>query len=175
MAVTGQGIGVFGFNPVKLGTLRQHFFDTEYHRTVGVTFLLAFCVVFAVYRRPFFGDLARGQPQPATKKMRWNGVKVQRTVGLMSVQVNRDTGNGDVGEHQGDQHDLPPSGRYQPMGQPMHHRIQKIHGVTFNKTKSQPTGQLLNFRGINPAPPPGKNRRETKPQALSRPVIARAK
>ena len=92
-------------------------------RAVRVFRLLAFGVVFAVDRRPFFGHLARRQPEPETEEVRRDGVQVERTVRLMAVQKDGDAGNGDVGEHQGHQHNLPPAGFGQSVGQLLNQTI----------------------------------------------------
>ena len=77
VAVAGQGVEVFALCAVQLGAFGQHFFDAKHHGAVGVAFVLAFGVVLAVHRSPFFGDLARGQPQPKTEKVRRNCVQLQ--------------------------------------------------------------------------------------------------
>jgi len=75
---------------------------------VGVFCLLALGVVLAVDGRPLFGDHASGHPEPEAEEVGSDGVQVQGAVRLVAVQKNGDAGNGDVGEHQGDQDDLPP-------------------------------------------------------------------
>jgi hypothetical protein len=52
-------------------------------------------------------------------------VQVQSAVRLVTVQENRDTGDGDVGQGQGDQHHLPPRKIEQAVAHPVNHRIQK--------------------------------------------------
>jgi hypothetical protein len=52
-------------------------------------------------------------------------VQIERAVRLVTVQENGDTGDGDVGQGQGDQHHLPPSQIEQTVAHPMNHRIQK--------------------------------------------------
>ena len=47
-------------------------------------------------------------------------MQIQRTVRLVTVQENRDTGDGDVGQTQGDQHHLPDGKRKQAV---------KTHGI----------------------------------------------
>ena len=77
-------------------------------RAVRVVFGFALGVVFAVNRHPFFGDLPGGQPQPKTEEMRHGCVQIHRAVRLVAVQVDRDTGDGDVCDHQRVNYHLPP-------------------------------------------------------------------
>jgi hypothetical protein len=46
-------------------------------------------------------------------------------VGLVTVQENRDAGDGDVGQGQSDQNHLPPSQIEQAVAHPVNHGIQK--------------------------------------------------
>jgi hypothetical protein len=52
-------------------------------------------------------------------------MQVQRAVRLVTVQENRDAGDGDVGQAQGDEHHLPPREVEQAVAHPLNHRIQK--------------------------------------------------
>ena len=92
---------------------------------VRVFGLLALGVMLAVNGRPLLGDLAGGHPKPKTEKVRRNGMQVQSAVRLVTVQKNGDTGDGDVGQGQGDQHHLPPSQVEQAVAHPVNHCIQK--------------------------------------------------
>jgi hypothetical protein len=118
-------------------------------RAVGVFGLLALGVVLAVNGSPLLGDLACGQPQPETEKVRGNGVQVQSAVRLVTVQENGDAGNGDVGQTQGDQHHLPPREVKQAVAHPLDDRIQKSpirqqHEFVFLRTPD--FRQFLNFK-----------------------------
>jgi hypothetical protein len=69
-------------------------------------------------------------------------------VRLVTVQENRDTGDGDVGQGQGDQNHLPPSQIEQAVAHPVNHGIQKSpvrqqHEFVFLITPS--FGQLADF------------------------------
>lgn len=121
MAKALHGFQVLGFLAVQLGTREQHGFNAVHVRAVRVFGLLTLGVVLAVNGRPLFGDLAGGQPQPETEEMRRNGMQVQSAVRLVTVQENRDTGNGDVGQPQGDQHHLPPRKVEQAVAHPLNH------------------------------------------------------
>ena len=76
-------------------------------------------------------------------------MQVQSAVGLVAVQENRDAGNGDVGEPQGDQHHLPPRKVEQAVAHPLDDRIQKSrirqeHAFVFLRTPD--FRQFLNFK-----------------------------
>ena len=126
VAVTFQGFFVLGLGAVQLRAFQQDFLDAEHDGAVRVAVLFAFGVVFAVNGGPFFGDHAGGHPQPETEKVRRNGVQVQRAVGLVAVQKDGDAGDRDVGEHQGHDQHLPPSGAGQAVDQEIDHSVR--HG-----------------------------------------------
>ena len=123
VAIALEGVQVFGFFAVQLCAREQHGFDAVHMGAMGVFGLLALGMVFAVNGRPLLGHLAGGQPQPETEKVRGNGVQVQSAVRLVTVQVNRDAGDGDVGQGQGDQHHLPPRQIEQAVTHPVDHGI----------------------------------------------------
>jgi len=107
-------------------------------RAVGVFGLLAFGVMFTVNGRPIFGHLTCGEPQPESEEMRHARMQVQGSVGLMTVQENGDTGNGDVRQAQNDKKDLPSRKTEQAIGQPVdhrikHNRIENKHSLTFRE------------------------------------------
>ena len=124
MAITRHGFLVRGLFAVQLITLQQHGFDAVDMRTVRVFGLLAFGMVLAVNGGPLFGDLARGQPQPESEKMRGHRVQIKRTVRLMPMQEHRHADHGDVGHGQSEQHHLPPTQRPKSVRQPVKQSIQ---------------------------------------------------
>ncbi len=76
-------------------------------------------------------------------------MQVQSAVGLVTVQENRDAGNGDVGQAQGDQDHLPPRKVEQAVAHPLDHRIQKSpirqqHEFVFLRTPD--FRQYINFK-----------------------------
>ncbi len=91
-----------------------------------------FGVVLTVDGHPFLGDLAGTQPEPETEKMRGDGVQVHCTVRLVAVQINRHAGDGDVSRHQCVQHNLPPAGGEQTIGQPVKGGIKQDHENPLN-------------------------------------------
>ncbi|EWS63747.1 hypothetical protein Y695_03018 [Hydrogenophaga sp. T4] len=145
VAITVQGFLVLGFCAVELAAFEEHLLDTEDHRAVRVAFALAFGMVLAVDRRPLLGHHAGGHPEPEAEEVRGNGVQVQRTVRRVAVQVDRDAGDGDVGEHQSDQQHLPPGRTGQTMGQELDQAIPQ-------------TGKKLEIRSNHQGPiqPPTK-------------------
>jgi hypothetical protein len=58
---------------------------------MGIVNGFAFGMVFTVNRRPSTGLHASANPQPETKKVGNNRVKIKGTVGLVPVQVERDS------------------------------------------------------------------------------------
>ena len=123
MAIALHGFQVLGLLAIQLGTGEQHGLDAIDMRAVRVFCLLALGMVLTVNGGLFFGHLAGGQPQPETEEMRGNGMQVQSAVRLVTVQKNRDTGDGDVGQAQGDQHHLPPRQVKQAVAHPLNQRI----------------------------------------------------
>ena len=117
VAVAGQRFGVLRLGAVQLGALPQHLADAVDLRAVRVFGLLAFGVVLAVDRRPGLGGHAGGHPQPEAEEMRRDGVQIERPVGGMAVQVDGDTGDGDVRQRQREQQHLPPRPAQQAVGQ----------------------------------------------------------
>jgi hypothetical protein len=66
-------------------------------------------VVLAVNGSPLLGHHAGGHPQPETEEVTWNGVQIERSVRLATMQKDSDARNRDVRDRQREQHDLPPS------------------------------------------------------------------
>ena len=80
-------------------------------------------------------------------------MQVQSAVRLVTVQKNGDAGNGDVGQAQSDQHDLPPRQVEQAMAHPLDDRIPKSpirqqHDLVFLPTPS--FRQFVDFKFFNP-------------------------
>ena len=65
-------------------------------------------VVLAVYRSPFLGRHAGGQPQPETEEMTHQRMQVERAVRRVPVQIDRDGCDGNVGHRQRGGHIAPP-------------------------------------------------------------------
>ncbi|MNT25486.1 hypothetical protein D3C72_1610050 [compost metagenome] len=107
MAILGHGFHVLRFSAVQLGAFPEHFLDAARHGAVRIFFRIALGMVLAVDGGPLLGDLARRQPQPETEEMAGQRMQFQRPVGLVAVQVNRDAGDRDVGDHHGIQENLP--------------------------------------------------------------------
>jgi hypothetical protein len=127
---------VLRFFSVQLGASEQDCFDAMHMGAVGVFSLLAFGVVFAVNRGPLFGHLTRGHPQPEAKKVRHDGVQVQGSVSLMTVQKDGHAGNGDVREAQDDKENLPAREVQKAIGHPVEDgikcsRVNEQHAVAF--------------------------------------------
>ena len=99
--------------------------DAIHLRAVGIVGRFALGVVLAVNGRPFLGHLTGGHPQPETEKVCRDRVQVQCTVCRMAVQVNRDTGDRDVGQAQGDQQNLPPGQVEQAMAHPVNQGVKR--------------------------------------------------
>jgi hypothetical protein len=76
---------------------------------MGIINSLTLCVMLAMNGCPFFGNHARREPKPETEKMGHDGMQLQCAVRLAAMQKNRHTSNGDVGENQRENEDLPPS------------------------------------------------------------------
>ncbi len=125
MAIAGHGVGVLGLGAVELGAFPEHLLDAEDVRAVRVAFLLALGVVLAVDGRPLLGDHAGGHPEPETEEVRCDRVQIEGAVRGMAVQVDRHTGDGDVREHQRDQHDLPPARTGHAVDQEVHHAVEQ--------------------------------------------------
>ena len=147
MAKTLHSFGVVGLGAVQLRTFPKHFFDAKNLWAVRIAFLLAFGVVFAVYRCPLLGEHAGAHPQPQAEKMRYRRVQLQRTVRLTAVQVQRHTHNGDVCERQCHQQHLPPHQPTQTVDQKIHHqanaRFQSRHVLPLENKKPNTTGHFI--------------------------------
>ncbi|WP_457307084.1 hypothetical protein, partial [Polaromonas sp. P5_E6] len=70
-------------------------------------------------------------------------MQVHGAVRLVTVQVDGDAGNGDMGGHQRVQHDLPPAGGKQPIGKPVEGRIKQDHKNPLNNLKQSPIQMCL--------------------------------
>ena len=101
VAIFIQGLGVFRLDAVQFGAPPEHFADPENPGAVRIVRQLAFRMVLAVYGHPFLGDHAGSQPEPKTEKVAGHGVEFQGAVCLMAMQEDRDAGNRQVGQGQG--------------------------------------------------------------------------
>ena len=82
--------------------------DTVDLRAVGIIRCFDLGVMLAMHGHPFFGDHACGQPQPESEEVTDHGLQVKRVVCLVTMEVDRDANNRDVGECQCDQRVAPP-------------------------------------------------------------------
>ena len=96
------------FDAIQFGAFHQHFFQAENLRAVRVVGQLAFGVMLAVNGGPRFGGHAGGCPQPEAKEMADDGVQIQRAMRGVTVQINRDRGDGDMGQSQRGGYVTPP-------------------------------------------------------------------
>ncbi|MNP35603.1 hypothetical protein D3C76_1289430 [compost metagenome] len=64
-------------------------------------------MVLAVDGGPLAGVHGGGQPQPEAEEVLQRGMQLERAVRRVAVQVDRDADDGDVGQDQGDRHQLP--------------------------------------------------------------------
>jgi len=124
MAKALEGLRLGGLGAVQLRAAQQHGAQAIHLRTVRVFGLLAAGVVLAVHGRPFACDHAGGQPQPEAEEVRGQRVQIQRPVRLVAVQEHGDADHGDVGQHQGDQNDLPPGQVQGAMRHPIQQGLQ---------------------------------------------------
>jgi hypothetical protein len=86
----------------------------------------AFCMMFAMNRRPFFGNLTCGQPKPETEKVTWNSMQIQSAMRLATMQENRHTGNRDVRDNHSENKDLPATCSSQSIHQKLDGGVDKI-------------------------------------------------
>jgi hypothetical protein len=66
---------------------------------VGIVHCFAHGVVFAMDRRPLFGDHPGRQPQPKAEEMARNRVQIQCPMSLVAVQKDGHGSYRDVREH----------------------------------------------------------------------------
>ena len=65
-------------------------------------------MVFAVYGGPLSGNHARREPQPEAKEVAGQRMKRQGVVRLGPVEIDRDSGDGSVGQRERCDHYAPP-------------------------------------------------------------------
>ncbi|MCY1427405.1 hypothetical protein D9M71_432510 [compost metagenome] len=107
LAVDAQRLGVFRFGAVQLGAFAQHRGQPLDDRAVRVIDGFAFGVMLAVDGRPLAGVLRRGQPQPETEEMLQAAIQLQGAMGRVTMQIDRDGDDRDVGHQQGDCYQRP--------------------------------------------------------------------
>jgi hypothetical protein len=107
LAVDAQGLLVLRLFLVQLGTFAQHGAQALDHRAVRVVDGLAFGVVLAVDGGPLAGVLTGADPQPETEEVLERRVQFQSAVCRVTVQIDGDADDGDMGHHQSDCHQLP--------------------------------------------------------------------
>jgi uncharacterized protein YijF (DUF1287 family) len=81
-------------------------------------------MMFTMDGSPFFGNHARGHPQPKTEKMTRYRMQIQSTVCLAAMQKNCDACNGDVRDDQGVNENLPARRMRQAIQKEIEYRIQ---------------------------------------------------
>src|SRR5471032_2642661 len=135
VAVLFHRFHVLGFSAIQLGALPEHFLDAAGDRAMWIFLGVAFGVVLAMDRRPFLGDLAGGQPQPETEEMTGDGMQFQRAVRLVTVQIDGDAGDGDVGDRQGVEKYLPAERPVTPLARNSNTAL-KLKFITAPKWKS---------------------------------------
>ena len=63
--------------------------------------MMAILVMFAMYCHPLFSNHTSGHPEPKTHEVFYCGVERDTFVCLTSVQIQGNTGYGDLNHHQG--------------------------------------------------------------------------
>ena len=101
-------LGVACFRFVKRGSIPQDFLDAPLLRAMRVIRGFDLGVMLSVYRRPFLGDHASSEPQPESEEMTDDGMEIERPVGLLTMEKDRDAGDSDVGQDQRDEYVTPP-------------------------------------------------------------------
>ena len=66
----------------------------------GSSARFAFCVVLAMYGSPLLRDHTSRQPQPEAKSVTGKRMELEGAMCLMAVQVDGDSGYGDMGHDQ---------------------------------------------------------------------------
>src|SRR5690606_29073780 len=117
MAEALERLGVVGFHAVEFRAGKQHALDAVHHGRVRGFLAFALRVVLAVDGYPFLGDHASSEPEPEPEEMRRNRVQVETAVRLRTMQKYRYGNDGDVRHSQGVQHNLPPGGIGDAIGQ----------------------------------------------------------
>ena len=87
---------------VKKHAEKQHAPDAVHLWAMWVVRRFDFGVVLAVHCDPFPGDHAGGKPQPEAEKMTYHRMQIERAVRLVTMQIDCDGNDGDVGEYQCD-------------------------------------------------------------------------
>jgi hypothetical protein len=105
--VTLQHRPVLRSTTVEFGAAPQQGVDAMGLRAVRVFLGLAGDVVLAVDCDPLAGHHAGGQPQPGTEEVADDGVQFDGAMGLGAVQEYGDRGDGDVGQQQDCENQLP--------------------------------------------------------------------
>lgn len=108
VAVLVQHILALGVDAVELGALQEHLLDAMGDRAVGVFHGFHRGVVLAMDGGPFAGVHAGGQPQPQAEEMRHHRMQVDGAMRLVTMQVDGDAGDGDLGEYERDEDIAPP-------------------------------------------------------------------
>ena len=108
VVVLGDGFRIRRRSAVQLGPLQEQLPDSEDLRTVRILVRLHAGVMLAVHRDPFLGHRSRGQPQPETEEVGQRRMQVERPVGLVAMEVDRDRDDRDVGHPEGCQDVAPP-------------------------------------------------------------------
>ncbi|MNQ62891.1 hypothetical protein D3C85_772530 [compost metagenome] len=107
LAVDAQGVFVLRLFLIELGALAQDGPQALDHRAVGVVDGFALGVVLAVDGGPLAGVHGGGHPQPEAEEMLERRMQLQRAVSRIAVKIDGDADDGDMGQHQGDRHQLP--------------------------------------------------------------------
>ena len=102
-AVLLQRLGLGGLGAVQFRALEQDLFKAQHLRAVRVLLGLAFSVVLAMHRDPLAGDDTGSEPQPEAEKHPHGRMQVEATVGLLAMQVNGDSDDGQVTRDHGEQ------------------------------------------------------------------------
>src|SRR3990172_2483347 len=89
---------IFRLFAIKFRALPHHLADAELPGAVRVVRCFHLGVMLAMDGGPFFRDHAGGQPQPEAEEVTDNGMKIERPMGLMTVQIDGDSGDGDVSQ-----------------------------------------------------------------------------
>jgi hypothetical protein len=92
---------------IELDAAPQQGVDAVGLRTVRILLGLAGGMVLTMDGDPLAGDHAGGQPQPQAEEVAYGRVQFHGTVRLGTVQEDGDSGDGDVGQQQGCEDQLP--------------------------------------------------------------------
>ena len=108
VAVALHGLGLVRFLHIQEHAAPQHPVDAEHLRAVRVIRCFTLGVVLAVDRDPLAGCHAGGHPEPEAEEMAHYRVQVEGAMRLAAVQKHRDADDGDMGQPEGHQNQLPP-------------------------------------------------------------------